>query len=174
MEPVNERRNFELKARCRDLAAARAALLRLDIQAAGVERQTDTYFHVPAGRLKLREIEGQAAVLIWYDRGDEAGARVSRYRLAPVPDPLATKALLADALGIRGVVQKRRELFLWHNVRIHLDLVDGLGPFIELEAVLDASADVEVSRRRLEQLGILLAIQPDDRVGVSSIDLCGR
>ncbi|MGK3856667.1 class IV adenylate cyclase, partial [Enterococcus faecium] len=82
------------------------------------------------GRLKLREIDGQAAVLIWYDRPDHDAARLSKYHLVPVADPAALKAALTDALGVRGEVRKRREIYLWHNVRIHLDEVAGLGSFL--------------------------------------------
>src|SRR5437867_2176966 len=95
-------RNLELKLRCADLAAARQAAERLGARAGGVEVQTDTYFYVPRGRLKLREIECGPATLICYDRADESTARISAYHLVPVADAAAMKALLGDALGVRG------------------------------------------------------------------------
>src|SRR5262245_498912 len=109
------RQNLEVKVRCPDLAPAREAVRHL---ASGptVEVQTDTFFPVAHGRLKLREIEGQTAVLIWYDRPDRGEARLSTYHLVPVPNPAALRTALASGLGIRGVVRKRREIFLWHNV----------------------------------------------------------
>src|SRR5437899_571119 len=112
MPPVPPARNIEIKARCPDLAAARAVACELCGDSGIIERQLDTYFRVPHGRLKLREIEGQAAVLIAYSRPDEASARASAYRLVPAPDPAALKAALAETLGVRGAVRKRREIFL--------------------------------------------------------------
>ena len=76
--------------------------------------QTDTYFQVPQGRLKLRE-EGPVAQLIFYERANETVARESRYRLVPVSDPTGLKDALSDALGVLIVVEKSRRLLLWHG-----------------------------------------------------------
>jgi adenylate cyclase class IV len=100
--------------------------------------QVDTYFRVPCGRLKLREIEstiGKTAELIQYDRPDRAGVRTSTYQRVDV-NPEVKLALLA-ALGELVTVRKRRTVAIWQSTRIHLDEVDGLGLFIELETVLD-------------------------------------
>ncbi len=164
-------RNLELKARCPNSEAARAAIRALDLRDAFTEHQTDTYFRVPSGRLKLREIDGQAALLLFYDRADEAAARISYYRRAPIVDVAATKALLEAALGIRGVVVKRREIYLWYNVRIHLDDVAGLGTFLEFEAVLTDGADRAEAQGRLDHLCALLAVMKADRSAASYIDL---
>jgi predicted adenylyl cyclase CyaB len=167
------RRNLELKARCPDLQAAAARVGHLGARDAGLEVQTDTYFHVPSGRLKLREIEGQEAALIGYTRPDQTGARTSTYRLVPVPDAAAMKALLADLLAVRRVVSKRRHIWLWNNVRIHLDAVAGLGSFIEFEAVL-ASADEEIAApAQLDELCRVFQIAPTDILAPSYADLLG-
>src|SRR5262245_8929796 len=94
------RHNLELKAPCADLPATRHKVLQSGAKAAGIEKQVDTYFHVPHGRLKLREIEGKAGVLIWYQRPDQSSARSSRYHLVPVADADLLKAALTDALGV--------------------------------------------------------------------------
>src|SRR5438046_3449290 len=104
---MTPRRNLEHKFRCDDLAAVRAALPALAPRAAGVQVQTDTFFRARAGRLKLREIEGQPAVLIWYDRTDAAAAKLSTYHLVPVGDAALLRTALTAALGVRGVVRKR-------------------------------------------------------------------
>jgi len=168
------RRNVELKARYPDLGAARERLGQLGVRPGGVEIQTDTYFHAGTGRLKLREIEGRQAVLIWYDRPDRAEARLSTYRLAPVTDPAETKALLAAALGLRCAVRKRREIYFWHNVRIHLDEVAGLGTFVEFEAVLGPGDDEATGHTRLGHLCQVFGITPLDHLGHSNADLLGR
>jgi adenylate cyclase, class 2 len=139
--------NVEVKIRCSDLAAARAAALRIGAVPHAEEAQTDTYFVTRAGRLKLREIEGAPAELIPYRRPDVAGARRSDYRVIPVPDGEGTRRLLSELLGVHRVVRKRREVLLWRNVRIHLDRVEALGSFLELEAVFDGSAESERAQR---------------------------
>jgi adenylate cyclase, class 2 len=164
-------RNLELKACCANLEACRQALSRLGIRLHQVELQTDTYFHISNGRLKLREIEGLTAALIWYERPDSEVERISLYHLARVADPDAMKALLAPALGVRGQVSKRREIYLWHNVRIHLDEVAGLGSFVEFEAVLGPEDDEATAHRRLEHLTRALQLDPSDYRGKSYADL---
>lgn len=161
------RRNLERKARCGDLSTAAVALERLGARRQGVLEQTDTYFQVPNGRLKLRRTEGEQAVLIWYERPDEKTARWSRYHLVPVSDPAGLRAALAAALGERGEVRKRRDLWLWHNVRIHLDDVVGLGMFVEFEAVMSAGDDEETARQRLAELGAALGLTAADDVAGS-------
>jgi adenylate cyclase class 2 len=164
-------RNIELKARCADLSAARAALAPLSVHDAGVQQQIDTYFASHHGRLKLREIVGVRAELIWYRRSDEARSRQSDYHIVPVPDPQKLKAALTAALGVRRQVRKRRHILLWHNVRIHLDDVEGLGTFVEFEAVISAKDDEATGHARLAELCQLMAISPTDRLAVSYIDM---
>jgi predicted adenylyl cyclase CyaB len=167
------RRNLELKARCSDLDEAAARANSLSARDAGLEVQTDTYFRVPSGRLKLREIEGKPTVLIFYHRPDAASARLSKYHLVAAPDAAAMKALLNDAFGVRGVVSKRRHLWQWHNVRIHLDEVAGLGSFIEFEAVLSSDSEEAAAPGQLDELCRSLAVSPGDRVAASYADLLG-
>ncbi len=104
----------------------------------GVLEQCDTYFRVETGRLKLRE-EGGSAELVFYDRPDTPGVRESHYERIPVDAALGP--VLGRALGVVGVVRKRRRLFLHRGVRIHLDEVAGLGSFVELEAVLPEATE---------------------------------
>ncbi len=167
-------RNIELKARCADLAAARSAAVDLGATPADRMVQTDTYFRAAAGRLKLREIArdaGAAAELIAYARPDATAARASEYRVVPVPDAPALAAALAETVGLRGVVRKRREVLLWRNVRIHLDAVASLGTFVEFEAVVSADVGDAASRENLETAAAALGIGPADAVGGSYIDL---
>jgi predicted adenylyl cyclase CyaB len=127
--------NLEIKARCADLVAVRARAERLATSHLGVDAQVDTYFQVPRGRLKLRESSLSGGQLIPYLRRDERGPKRSDYQVIPVSDPSAVRGLLEAILGRHRVVRKRREIFLYENVRIHLDEVEGLGTFVELEAV---------------------------------------
>ena len=129
--------NIELKAADPDPAASEHVCRELGAVDGGLLVQRDTYFAVERGLLKLREDLGAGtAELIFYLRAHEDGMRSSSYWRAPATDPSAWRALLGAAHGISGVVAKRRRLFLHRNVRIHLDDVEGLGHFVELESVL--------------------------------------
>jgi adenylate cyclase, class 2 len=168
------RRNIELKARCADLSRAARAAEQLGAGRQGLLEQLDTYFHCRQGRLKLRETAGDAeAQLIWYARPDSTDFRGSDYYVLPIPKPLETRLALSAALGVRGKVSKRRELWLWHNVRIHLDEVAALGTFVEFEAVVEPGESEEQSLDRLATLTRALNIGEVDRIAVSYSDLLG-
>jgi predicted adenylyl cyclase CyaB len=130
------RRNIELKARLEDLESARKTADRLATQRSPDQHQRDTYFVCRHGRLKLREIRGQAAQLISYARDDLASTKASHYRLLEVSEPELIGEMLLTTLGLLVVVEKHREITFHNHVRIHLDDVRDLGTFIEFEAVL--------------------------------------
>ncbi len=153
------RRNVELKAHDPDPARSLAIARDLGARDEGVLRQRDTYFRAREGRLKLREEEPGGAVLIQYDRPDDAAARESRYRLTEVADPDALRASLDAALGTLVVVDKERHLLLHDGVRIHLDTVAGLGSFVELEGVAGGGSDLEPERTKVARLREALGIE---------------
>lgn len=163
------RRNVEVKARDDDPPATLRRATELGARDEGVLRQRDTYFAAARGRLKLREQEGAAAQLIAYERPDDREARTSEYRLIEVPDPDALRAALDAALGTVVVVDKRRHLLMYENVRIHLDEVEGLGTFVELEGVAAADSDLEPERSLVARLTTELGL--GERVAVSYSDL---
>lgn len=164
-------KNVELKARLRDLAEARKIAVALGARYVGLQEQVDTYFRGLQGRLKLRQINGLHAELIWYARPDEPSARTSCYHRAPVANPETLKTVLAAALGVQTVVQKRREIFLWQNVRIHLDEVVSLGQFLEFEAVLRPDQDEMDGQSQLAHLTQMFHLQPEDFVPVSYAEM---
>ncbi|HEX2102428.1 MAG TPA: cytidine deaminase [Solirubrobacteraceae bacterium] len=165
------RRNVELKARDRDPARSLARARAVGAEDRGELRQRDTYFAAPRGRLKLREQEPGGAELIAYERADEAAARESRYRLAPVADGPALRHALDAALGTTVVVDKRRHLLVWEGVRIHLDRVEGLGAFVELEGVAEPESDLSAEAGRVARLRAELGIADDDLVATGYADL---
>jgi homotetrameric cytidine deaminase len=158
---VQPARNVELKARDADPGRTLERALAAGAGDRGVLRQRDTYFDVPRGRLKLREQEPGGATLIAYERPDDAAERVSSYRLVPVPDAAALGAALTTTNGVRAVVVKQRRLLMWNSVRIHLDEVEDLGSFLELEAVAEPDSDLERERREVAELRGLLEIRDD-------------
>lgn len=133
--------------------------------------QRDTYFRVPRGRLKLREEEGRGAHLIAYERPDSAGQRQSLYRIVPVAAADELKAALAGTLGTEIVVSKERRLFVWDHVRIHLDRVDGLGHFLEFEAIVADETETATCEARIETLRRAFEIEDANLVGGSYSDL---
>lgn len=166
-------RNVELKRRCPDLEAVRRAAVALGARDMGILRQRDTFFNAPGARLKLRDFGDGRAELISYRRPDTADARGSDYRICAVADPAALVGALSDALGVCGVVQKTRHLFLHGHTRIHLDAVEGLGTFVELETVLSGLSDSE-GHLELQQVAAALALGPLEPVPRAYVDLLRR
>jgi len=162
--------NIEIKARCQDTERAEENLSSLGAGPAGTFRQRDTYFKVDKGRLKLRELGPEEGHLIFYRRDDIAGPKRSDYEIAFTTEPEALREMLRTVLGAWVEVEKTRQVWLWENVRIHLDDVKGLGQFVELEAVTDEKGVVE-SHQRVEILMRALEIQSDQLVEGSYGDL---
>ena len=129
-------RNVEIKARIADISALEPAVARLADSGPALIAQDDTFFHCAHGRLKLREFADGSAERIAYERPDTSGPKVSTYLRSPVADPAGLRGALAAACGLRGRVRKQRTLYLIGPTRVHLDTVEGLGTFLELEVVL--------------------------------------
>ena len=166
------RRNIELKARDPDPARSVDACKSLGAEDSGVLTQRDTYFNASHGRLKLREEDGASAQLIAYQRADRVDQRTSHYQLIDVVEPEELKAALAAALGVKVVVAKERRLFIWEgNVRIHLDAVQGLGHFIEFEAVANGDSDLGNEQDQTKRLREAFEIDDADVIGGSYCDL---
>jgi len=169
---VDESLNLELKAR--DSAPERTvrACEELGAEGGGVLRQRDVYFSVPHGRLKLRYENDGIAQLIAYERPDDQGVKASRYRVMPVIAAAELEAALSAALGVVVEVRKTRRLFLYDGVRIHLDRVEGLGRFIELEALADPAGGDRAGREKvLGELRNALGVGDDDLVAGSYCEL---
>ncbi len=125
--------NLELKAHLPSTSIAKNQALDAGAEERGILLQADTYFRVSKGRLKLRETSGAGAELIQYDRTEDASERWSNYRKIAVSEPELLRRALTETLGVLVVVRKSRALFLYRGARIHLDQVEGLGPFLEFE-----------------------------------------
>ena len=155
--------NIEIKARVRDLAGLHRRAVALTDTPVQVIPQEDTFFEIPRGRLKLRQLSPSLGQLIYYERTDTAGPKRSNYLIAETHDPSALKTVLAAGLGVRGVVRKKRSLYLIGQTRLHVDEVEGLGQFMELEVVLrPEQADAE---------GQAIAADLMVKLGVAASDL---
>ncbi len=145
--------NIEIKYQLNSLNEVRRYLSGdSHIQYRWKHRQEDVYFRVPRGRLKLRRYDNGKSELIYYRREDQEKPRDSQYHLLTIPQPDAALTLFQQALGVLAVVRKQRELWMFRNVRIHLDWVEHLGEFLELESVVDEKTDHATASRNLEEI----------------------
>jgi len=158
-------RNLEAKFRLSDLDAARARAEAIGFALSSTFLQRDTFFVVPSGKLKLREQQG-LAWLIHYHRGHSQRLEMSNYDIVPVPEPEATRAMLGAALGTLAEVRKERTLLMRRNIRLHLDRVDGLGDFGEIEAVLPDGEPAETYR---DEVGAILDALGVDQAGLIDV-----
>lgn len=166
-------RNLEIKASVASLAAVRRRLQAVAGASLHAKlRQTDWYFRVPNGRLKLRQFGSRRdAELIAYVRPDKPSARTSEFQRLPAPDAAGTRRLLDRMLGSGACVRKRREVWLYKNARIHLDTVEGLGRFVEIEVVVTEGA--AQARALMKELRVVLGIRPKDLIAGSYSNMSG-
>lgn len=163
--------NVEIKAKCTNPDFIRQYLLSHQADFRGKDEQTDTYFNVTNGRLKLREgvIENN---LIFYNRSNQAGPKNSFFQLVKVADPKGLKEVLEKSCGIKMIVKKKREIYYINNVKFHIDEVTPLGSFIEIEAgnILAEKTEAEL----LDQCNFYLTefgIQDKDLIAESYSDM---
>jgi len=164
-------RNVEIKARLRDPDETRRRVEAIADSGPEVLDQHDTFFRVPEGRLKVRRFGPGRGTLIAYRREDAPGPTTSHYVLAETADPDGLRDALGTMLGIVGEVRKRRSVYLVGRTRIHLDTVDGLGDFLELEVVLVPGEARSVGEAEADGLTARLGIAPEDLVDVAYVDL---
>ena len=163
--------NIEIKARISgDLQHLRERAAGLSTEPPTLMRQEDTFFRTSRGRLKLRVPDPGSAELIYYERPNESGPTQSVYSVAPVSDVPALKRVLSESLGVRGVVRKERELFLAADTRIHIDAVESLGAFLELEVMLSGRSEA-IGHARCRELMQALGVDDADLLDLAYIDM---
>ncbi len=158
--------NVEIKARCYDPEKVRDILKEQGAEYKGLDHQIDTYFNVPRGRLKLREGNIENA-LIFYERSNQEGPKDSKVVLYSSQPSSNLKAALTGACGALVVVDKMRHIYFIDNVKFHVDLVESLGSFCEIEAI-DKTGDIGRSRL-LQQCNDYMKI-----LGIHQTDLISR
>lgn len=163
--------NFEFKARTTRLQELEERLQTYQPLFKGVDHQIDTYFHVPHGRLKLREGAIENA-LIHYQRHNIAGAKQSDVLLYEHQPQPALKQVLTAALGVKVVVDKQRKIYFIDNVKFHFDVVKELGTFVEVEAIdKDGTIGLEKLQEQCRYYSHLFGLQEEDYVAESYSDL---
>jgi adenylate cyclase, class 2 len=165
-------KNLELKARVSSPLRTKSILDRIG-NPAEVLRQTDTYFNVRTGRLKLREVPGRRGELIYYKRHEKRGPRWSDYEIVKVMEAKRIKETLSRSLGVAAVVKKVRSVYYFKRIaRIHFDNVRRLGKFIELEVISKGdSREVKIIH---DELVKLLGIRKEEKIATSYSDLIKR
>lgn len=165
--------NIEIKARIPSVQALLPRAAALAEQGPIAIAQDDTFFRCAHGRLKLRTFADGSGELIFYRRADEAGPKASHYLRTPTATPGALRETLAQACGVLGRVVKQRVLFLAGRTRIHVDEVQGLGAFVELEVVLRDGEPAAAGVAEAEALMAGLGIARADLVEGAYLDLLG-
>ena len=154
-------RNIEIKARVADMDALAARAAAIADGGPTEIPQDDTFFRCGNGRLKLRAFEDGRGELIFYRRPDAGGPKVSFYVLSPTDSPDTLREALTLSNGQEGRVVKHRTLFMVGRTRVHLDRVQGLGDYMELEVVLADDESAEDGTREAHALMARLGIAPD-------------
>lgn len=162
-------RNIEIKARVRQPIRLRELALERGESKVELE-QEDIFFNVSKGRLKLRTVNGQGE-LIYYERPEQTGPKLSRYRVVPVSNRSALAELLGEALGLRAMVKKRRTVIMVGQTRVHLDHVEELGHFMELEVVLTEEQSEDDGIAVAHDLIQSLEISHNDLIDCAYVDL---
>jgi predicted adenylyl cyclase CyaB len=164
-------RNIEIKARIKNIAGLTVKVAELADKGLVEIYQDDTFFACPNGRLKLRTFSATDGELIFYRRPDQSGPKESVYSIVPVAAPDKINEVLSQAYGQSGRVRKHRTLFLIGRTRVHLDRVEGLGDFLELEVVLAENEPAENGVTIAQQLLEMLVIPRDNLIEGAYVDL---
>jgi predicted adenylyl cyclase CyaB len=164
-------RNIEIKAHIPSVAAVLERAAALADEGPTEIRQDDTFFECRSGRLKLRTFASGEGELIFYRRTDEHGPKESFYVRTPTATPDSLRETLALAYGVVGRVRKNRTLFIAGRTRIHLDVVENLGHFLELEVVLREDESTDVGVREARELMQRLGVAPSQLIDRAYVDL---
>jgi len=163
-------KNIEIKAKLRDYEKVQSLIEELCPKPVQTEQQEDTFFITSKGRLKIRESNVKSA-LIYYDRKDSLKPSQSDIAISFTDNPDTLKSVLSKSIGIRGIVKKNRILYKYGQTRIHLDDVEGLGKFIELEVVLKSDQTSKDGEVIANELIDKFNIHKSDLIDIAYIDL---
>lgn len=166
--------NIEIKAALNNRARAEAVAVRLSDKGPETICQEDIFFRCHGARLKLRIFGPARGELIRYERSAVADARSSRYLIARTADPETLKEILTKTLGVTGLVKKTRTLYLIGQTRVHLDEVEGLGSFLELEVVLRNGQSEAEGKAIAQSLMSSFGIDKQQLIAEAYVDLLAR
>ncbi|WP_026533767.1 class IV adenylate cyclase [Arthrobacter sp. H14] len=163
--------NIEIKARVDSIERLLPVVVSLADEEPEHVIQDDTFFSCPDGRLKLRSLSDDHGVLIYYRRTDEPGPKPSFYDHSETSDPNGLRSILVQAYGEHGRVRKRRAIFRIGQTRVHLDEVDGLGEFLELEVPIADGVESDTAANEAHRLIAEFGIEDSARIDGAYLDL---
>lgn len=163
--------NVEIKASIKNYSRLADIVSKLADEGPDLLNQEDTFFNCPHGRLKLRKFSENQGELIFYKRDNLPGPKLSEYQILPTNNPVLLRNIMAASLGVVGVVRKKRTLFKIAQTRIHLDHVEGLGDFLELEVVLNDHQGVDFGESIAKELLERLEIKSESLMEKSYLEL---
>jgi len=168
---VSESRNVEIKARISSVEALVPRVAALADQGPVEIEQDDTFFVCERGRIKLRALSATEGQLIFYRRANQAGPKESRFVISPTASPDSLRDTLTLAYGSAGRVRKHRTLYLVGRTRVHLDRVESLGHFLELEVVLAEGESPDAGVKEARALMTALGLADDQLIDGAYVDL---
>jgi adenylate cyclase class IV len=164
-------RNVEIKSSVRSISDFLERVSLIADSGPEVIEQDDTFFMCDNGRLKLRTFSDGSGEMIFYDRAGSEGPKTCHYEIVPIDMAGPLRSVLVQACGEAGRVRKRRTLYMVGRTRVHIDEVEGLGTFVELEVVLDEGESVEVGVQEANELMAVLGIEECDLIDRPYVDL---
>lgn len=164
-------RNIEIKARIENVGVYVPKLAAIATSGPVELAQDDTFFNCDNGRLKLRAFSIDSGELIFYRRVNQPGPKESFYLRSPTSSPETLRESLSLAYGQIGRIRKYRTLFLVGRTRVHLDRVEGLGHFLELEVMLVGDEPAETGVREAGELMDQLGVQREQLIEGAYLDL---
>lgn len=168
-------RNVEIKAPLKDVVNIKTKILGIrnmgTIDVIGMIKQHDIFYKANKGRLKLRIFEDGTGQLIAYERSDIIGPKLSTYNKVTIPFPHSLDVALTRSIGVLGDIKKNRFVYIVGQTRIHIDSIDGLGDFIELEVILDDNQTPEEGQKIAEDIISQLDIKNEDLIAISYFDM---
>ena len=167
-------RNIEIKARIEDYQQTKKIFAKITQDKPVKLNQRDIFYNLKSYRLKMRTINNDSHELLFYSRPNSADMKLSKYKCFNIKHPKLVDKILSVSLGRTGEVKKVRQLFLKDNIRFHLDRVENLGDFIELEYVIPEKESIQTAKKNVKFITEQLNIKKKDYIDVAYMDLINR
>jgi adenylate cyclase, class 2 len=161
-------KNYEIKCKITNSREVKNWIAGFNNFTYSIEKQTDIYYKVNCGRLKLRIINDSKGNLIFYDREEQTGKRVSKYIISETENFKELDSILRKLLRVTIRVHKIREIYVHQNIRVHLDRVKNLGKFIEIEIIYE---NLQKAKYQMEKIISQLNLKEKDFIKKSYSDL---
>lgn len=147
-------KNYEIKCELTDRKTIAHIIYSVKGYSHSVEKQTDVYYKADSGRLKLRIINDRLGNLIFYDRGEKTGMKISKYIISQTKDHKELNSILRKQFKVLVIVNKKRDIYIHNNIRVHIDTVKGLGRFLEIEIIYE-----NLSKAKEQMKGLISKFQ---------------